>query len=130
MFRVGDVVWMLSRRVVAGGKEYQKGKYHVFVCASPRVYFFINSEAKFCDSFEITHADFPDLPNERSFVGCGNPLKIPDTEARRCHARCIGRLPKSVLYDLLDHVARADGLTEDERDLICDAIAAELGYEQ
>jgi len=129
MFSVGDVILMLSDRVEADGKPYRKPKYHVCVCVRERIYFFVNSKGVFADSFRITHAEFSALPNRVSYIGCGTPLRIPDGEFRRRQHRVVGRLPDDVLVRLIDHVNDAKALTEEEKDLIVDALAEAAGYD-
>jgi len=128
MFAVGEVVWALSDQVEAAGKPYVKPKYHLCVCVTERIYFFINSSDKFADSFAITHEEFRALPNPVSFVGCGSTLRIPDAHMVRMKARSLGRLPDETLTRLMDFVNSAESIVEEEKELIVDALAGALGY--
>lgn len=124
MYRVGDVIWYLSDDVEAAGKKYGKGKYILCVAVSERWYFFINSSGRFADSFRITHADFGELPQSESFIGCGRLLTLSDDHLEKRKARKLGTLPREILRRLIDHVNDAEALRESEKDVIIDALAA------
>lgn len=128
MFKVGDVVGAVSDEVEAAGKKYRRYKLHVCVCVAPKIYFFINTAAKFADSFEITQKQFPALTKPVSYIGCGTPLYLKDSFFKNKGFQRKGALSKKILVGLIDHVNEAGALTDQEKELIIDALATAVGY--
>lgn len=127
MFDVGNVIVAMAD-LRAAGKPYRKPKYHVCVCRAPPIYFLINSQPHWADSFTLQHQDFPQLPNPKSYIACGVPLYINDMQFKRRQHRIVGALPQQVLLDLMDHVNAAEALNEQQKELIVDALTIATGF--
>lgn len=117
MFRVGDVVAVVSFQTVAAGKPQPRYKRHLCVSVVERWYFFLNTKGHWPDSFRITSAELPSLRRDR-YIGCGTVQKVPDSHFRKYDHKIDGHLPNETLLRLADHVNEAEGLTDGEKEII------------
>lgn len=91
----------------------QRKKYHIFICAADwqddNTFMFICSSTYFSD-FEITKADWKEMPKERSAISCSSPIFYSDAELT-CHKiPPVGKLTVECMKRLARHVQDSETL--------------------
>lgn len=123
MFAVGEVVWALNPEMVAAGKDFQKGKFHLRVCRDRPWYVVINSKPNFDPNFRVSHNQCPPLKNDFSFISAYAIFHISDRDMGRRKAKstdCV--LDKDVLRELADFFNDCGNLTDEQREPIVDSL--------
>lgn len=122
LFRPGEVILVQSDQA-AGYRT--RLKYHVCVCGYRGRYFFVNSRS-WAGSFEITNAEFPNLPNDRSFIACNTLLKVSDDYMRVNGASSVGALSREIVGSLIEHIENCDVMTDEEKEVAIDGLTGAL----
>jgi hypothetical protein len=89
-------------------------KYHLCVCATNRLYFFICGDRRDHD-YPITNKDCPGLPNEESYISLNGHLFVPDDEMRSGKRTCV--VSQEFLERFTEFVRLSDALNERDRRL-------------
>lgn len=122
MFQPGEVIFVKSDQA----KGYKtREKYHVCICGHQGRYFFINSKT-WEGAFPLRNSDFPELPNEVSYVACNTLLVVSDAYMAANGARSVGTLSKQVIESLVDHIERCTVMTEEEKEIAIDGLSGAL----
>lgn len=122
LFKAGQIIRVISEQ--AAGYRY-RNKYHICICGSEGRYFFINSR-NWNGAFQLIHADFPELPNENSYIACNTLLEVPDEYMDRNQAQLIGTLPSHIIVELLDHINECEVLTDNEIEIAVSGLSEAL----
>ena len=122
MFDPGEVIFVESDQA-AGYKT--RNKYHVCVCGYRGHYLFINSRT-WTGSFILPKSDFPELPNEESYIACNTLLTVSDEYMKAHNAQSVGHLSKDVIARLIDHIDGCAVMTEEEKEIAVDGLSGAL----
>lgn len=91
----------------------QRKKYHIFICAADwqddNTFMFICSTAYFSD-FEITQADWKEMPKAASAISCSSPVFYSDSELQQYKMVRVGKLTIDCMKRLARHVENSETL--------------------
>lgn len=91
----------------------QRKKYHIFICATDwqdgNTFMFICSSTYFSD-FEITQADWKEMPKDGSAISCSSPAFYSDAELNSYKISLVGRLTVECMTRLARHVQDSETL--------------------
>lgn len=101
-----------------------RNKYHLYLGlahdhSGRHVFMFINSEGRE-GCMRIDRDDWPDMPNEESFISSTALFHYSQTEL--ADAELFGRLTDDALLKLMDHAEASETLAGTDIDVVVDAL--------
>lgn len=118
----GKIIKFHSEQVIA---SHSKSKYHVTLSLTDRSFLFINSNG-FDDSFEITKADWAEMPKEFSFVSCNAVIRYDPDVLKKTKPEVCGELSHECLISLREHLSECEVMETRDLNYVIDVFEQNL----
>lgn len=121
--KLGGIYYFPTTQAVGHASRF---KYHLYLgegnwSLDGRIFMFIN-KLNGGGCYRITKVDYNFLTLPESWINCNELIAYSDTELDRLNITLHGRLKKSHLSELHDHIAECETLTGHSIKLACDLI--------
>jgi hypothetical protein len=110
--KTGEIFFWETKQVKG---HDQRRKYHIFICPADwqedNTFLFICSIRYFGD-FNITQADWKEMPKSESAISCSSPVFYTDSDLAGYKISSVGRLTVDCMKRLARHVQNSETLEQ------------------